>query len=112
MIEGMHLTPIGDGNVLLEPGEGLDPSNPGALLAPILDYLQRQSARRLVYDLKNVRLIDEIYYAWLVRLDSICRIGNMELVAINMQPAAAYALSLALDRAPPFRCALDIQYLR
>ena len=40
MTEGIHLTPIGDGNVLLEPGEGLDPSNPDALVAPVLEFLQ------------------------------------------------------------------------
>ena len=59
MIEGVHLTPIGKGNVLLEPGE------PNLLIAPILELLLRNEARRLVYDLKNVRLVDSIYYAWL-----------------------------------------------
>lgn len=112
MIEGMHLTPIGDGNVLLEPGEGLDPSNPEALLAPILEFLQRNEARRLVYDLKNVRLIDSVYYAWLIKLSAACRIANVEMVTVNMQPAAAYALSLVLDKSPPFTCVLDIHHLR
>jgi anti-anti-sigma regulatory factor len=112
MIAGMHLTPIGDGNVLLEPGEGLDPSQPQVLLAPVLEFLQRHAARRLVYDLKNVRLVDEVYYAWLVQLSAACRIANVEMVTVNMQPAAAYALSLSLDNPPPFTCALDIHHLR
>ena len=112
MIEGIHLTPIGDGNVLLEPGEGLDPSNPGALVAPVLEFLQCNEARRLVYDLKSVRLIDEVYYSWLVKLDATCRIANVEMVVVNMQPAAAYALSLTLDKTPPFSCALNIHHLR
>jgi rsbT antagonist protein RsbS len=112
MIEGIHLTPIGDGNVLLEPGEGLDPGNPGALVAPVLEFLQRNEARRLVYDLKSVRLIDEVYYSWLVKLDATCRIANVEMVVVNMQPAAAYALSLTLDKTPPFSCALNIHHLR
>ncbi|MBI3547232.1 MAG: hypothetical protein HY081_11680 [Gammaproteobacteria bacterium] len=112
MIEGVHLTPIGDGNVLLEPGEGLDPSNPEVLVAPILDFLQRNETLRLVYDLKNVRLIDSIYYSWLTTLNAACRIANVEMVTVNMHPAAAYALSLALDRTPPFRCVLDIHQLR
>jgi rsbT antagonist protein RsbS len=112
MIEGIHLTPIGDGNVLLEPGEGLDPSNPEALLAPVLDFLQHHETRRLVYDLKSVRLIDEVYYAWLIQLNATCRIANVEMVTVNMQPAAAYALSLALDKSPPFTCALNIHHLR
>lgn len=112
MIEGIHLTPIGDGNVLLEPGEGLDPSNPEALLAPVLEFLQGHQACRLVYDLKNVRLIDEIYYGWLTKLSSTCRVANVEMVTVNMQPAAAYALSLTLNGSPPFRCALNIHHLR
>ncbi|MBI3571791.1 MAG: hypothetical protein HY082_11950 [Gammaproteobacteria bacterium] len=112
MAEGIHLTPIGDGNVLLEPGEGLDPSNPDALVAPVLEFLQHNEARRLVYDLKSVRLIDEVYYTWLTRLSTTCRIANVEMVTVNMQPAAAYALSLALDGSPPFTCALDIHHLR
>lgn len=112
MAEGIHLTPIGDGNVLLEPGEGLDPSDPGALVAPVLEFLQNNEARRLVYDLKNVRLIDEVYYAWLTKLSATCRIANVEMVTVNMQPAAAYALSLTLDKPTPFTCALDIHSLR
>ena len=112
MAEGIHLTPIGDGNVLLEPGEGLDPSNPGALVAPVLEFLQNNDARRLVYDLKNVRLIDEVYYTWLTKLNATCRIANVEMVTVNMQPAAAYALSLTLKDPTPFTCALDIHHLR
>ena len=112
MIEGIHLTPIGDGNVLLEPGEGLDPSNPESMVAPVLDFLQRNEARRLVYDLKSVRLIDEVYYSWLTKLSATCRIANVEMVTVNMQPAAAYALSLTLNKSPSFTCALDIHSLR
>lgn len=111
-MEGLHLTPIGEGNVLLEPGEGLDPAEPDALIAPILELLLRHEATRLVYDLKNVRLVDALYYAWLARLHAACRVANVELVTVNMQPAAAYALALALERPPPFRCALDIRNLR
>jgi anti-anti-sigma regulatory factor len=112
MIEGIHLTPIGDGNVLLEPGEGLDPSNPESMVAPVIDFLQRNDARRLVYDLKSVRLIDEVYYSWLTKLSATCRFANVEMVTVNMQPAAAYALSLTLKKSPPFTCALDIHSLR
>ena len=111
MVEGIHLTPIGDGNVLLEPGEGLDPSSPENLVAPVLEFLIRNEARRLVYDLKNVRLIDGVYFTWLSKLSSTCRIANVEMVTVNMQPAAAYALSLTLDKPTPFTCALDIHSL-
>lgn len=112
MIEGIHLTPIGDGNVLLEPGEGLDPGNPESMVAPVLEFLQRNEARRLVYDLKSVRLIDEVYFSWLTKLSATCRIANVEMVTVNMQPAAAYALSLTLNKSPSFTCALDIHSLR
>jgi len=100
MAEGIHLTPIGDGNVLLEPGEGLDPSDPDALVAPVLEFLQNNQAQRLVYD------------PWLTKLSATCRIANVEMVTVNMQPAAAYALSLTLDKPTPFTCALDIHSLR
>src|SRR3972149_3899699 len=112
MAEGIHLTPIGDGNVLLEPGEGLGPSDPAAPVPPELEFLQTTQARRLVYALKTVRLIDAVYYTWLTKLSATCRIANVEMVTVNMQPAAAYALSLTLDKPTPFTCALDIHSLR
>ncbi|HEU5338590.1 MAG TPA: hypothetical protein VFU39_04800 [Sulfuricaulis sp.] len=59
-----------------------------------------------------MRLIDEVYYSWLTMLDATCRIANVEMVTVNMQPAAAYALSLTLDQSPPFTCALNIHNLR
>lgn len=108
MIEGMHLTPIGDGNVLLEPGEGIDPANHDAYLTSLLEYLQQHNAQRLLYDLKNIRIIDSVYYRWLTALNSLCRISGIELITVNMRPAAAYALALMLDKPPPFNCALDI----
>ena len=82
------------------------------MVAPVIDFLQRNDARRLVYDLKSVRLIDEVYYSWLTKLSATCRFANVEMVTVNMQPAAAYALSLTLKKSPPFTCALDIHSLR
>ncbi len=110
--EGMHLTPIGGGNVLLEPGEALDPSDPDAYLVALLTYLQQQRAARLIYDLKNVVVIDALYYAWLKRLHALCAVSGIELVAVNMRPAAAYALALVLDETPPFSCALNVNRAR
>jgi anti-anti-sigma regulatory factor len=112
MIEGMHLTPIGDGNVLLEPGEGIDPGNHDIYLTSLLEYLQQHNAQRLLYDLKNVRIIDSVYYRWLTALSSLCRISGIELITVNMRPAAAYALAIMLDKPPPFCCALDIDSTR
>jgi len=108
MIKGMHLTPIGDGKVLLEPGEGLDPSDPDAYLVPLAEALQRLHAERLLYDLKNVALIDPLYYDWLLAVNGLCRISGVELVTINMRPATAYALATRLRESPPFTCALDV----
>ena len=107
-LEGMHLTPIGNGNVLLEPGEGLDPSDPDAYLTALLAHLQQQGARRLVYDLKNVPLVDTVYYDWLMAVHAQCRVMNIEMVAVHMRPPAAYALTQTLAAPPPFRCALDV----
>ncbi len=108
MIEGMHLTPISGGDILLEPGEGIDPANHDAYLTSLLEYLQQHKAQRLLYDLKNVRVIDSVYYRWLTALGSLCRISGIELITVNMRPAAAYALAIMLDKPPPFDCALDI----
>jgi rsbT antagonist protein RsbS len=104
----MHLTPIGDGKVLLEPGEGLDPTDPDAYLEPLLDFLQGRGARVLIYDLKNVPLIDRTYLDWLRSVESLCRVGGVALVVVSMRPAAAYALALMLDGPVPFACALDV----
>lgn len=112
MNQGMHLTPIGDGNVLLEPGAGLDPGDPAAYLIPVLEVLQANAARRLLYDLKNVLLLDAIYYKWLATLHAACRISGIEMVTVNMQPEAAFALSHLLSGAPPFQCARDVAQVR
>ncbi|MGB5606181.1 MAG: hypothetical protein WBN51_06635 [Gammaproteobacteria bacterium] len=108
MIQGMHLTSIGDRNVLLEPGEGLDPSSPEACLEPLLDFLQHNNARRLLYDMGDVPVIDQVYYAWLLRLHAVCQISGVELVTVNISPPAAFSLALILDTEPPFTCALDV----
>ena len=108
MVKGMHLTPIGGGKVLLEPSEGLDPANPDDYLMGLAESLRAFNALQLLYDLKNVPLVDRVYYDWLRSLYSLCRISGVELVAINMQPAAAYALAMAINETPPFVCALDV----
>lgn len=112
MIQGMHLTPIGGGHVLLEPGAGLDPSDPDAYLVGVLEVLQAHHAERLIYDLKNVPLLDAIYYRWLMALHAACRISGIQLVTVNMQPEAAYALSQLITAPPPFLCALDVDHVR
>lgn len=112
ILQGMHLTPIGDGNVLLEPAEALDPGEPDAYLVPLTGTLQQMRARRLLYDLKNVPVIDSLYYAWLENLASMCRISGIDMVLVNMRPATAYALALTMKDNPPFGCALDVNRAR
>jgi anti-anti-sigma regulatory factor len=112
MSESMHLTPIGDGNVLLEPGQGLDPSNPDGIMEALLARLQASGALRLLYDLKKLAVVDKLYYDWLLQLHHGCQVCGIELVAVNIRPAAAFGLSLMLDASPPFRCALDVDAAR
>ncbi|MFA7097440.1 MAG: hypothetical protein WC383_13300 [Gammaproteobacteria bacterium] len=112
MVNGMHLTDIGGGDMLLEPGEGLDPTDPDAYLAPLLHCLQERRAQRLFYDLKELPLIDEPYYDWLLTLHANCRLIGVELIAVNMQAPAAFALALQLKALPPFVCAQDVERAR
>ncbi len=109
---GMHLTPIGSGVVLLEPKEGLDPSDPDAYLDGLLHYLQGRAARRLVYDAGAVVIIDAVYYRWLARLAAACRVTGIDVTVVNMRPSAAFALARQLDDDPPFACALDVDHAR
>ncbi|WP_236860615.1 STAS domain-containing protein [Candidatus Reidiella endopervernicosa] len=108
----MHLTPIGEGNVLLEPGEGLDASDPDAYLVEMIDRLQQLSARRLIYDLKSIPLIDTLYYEWLLSVNSMCQIAGIEMVVVNIRPPVAYNLALMIKETPPFGCALDVDGAR
>lgn len=112
VIQGMHLTPIGHGLVLLEPGEGLDPTDISTYLVPLLQFLHSRKAKRLLYDLRSIPVIDEVYYAWLVRVHNACYVQGVELVAVNIKPQAAYALSLILEHKPPFTCVLDVNRVR
>ena len=112
IIEGMHLTSIGGGTVLLEPTEALDPGTPDAYTVSLAGTLQQMRAHRLLYDLQYQPVIDRLYYDWLSRLAAICRISGVEMVAVNIRPATAYALSILLDEAPSFRCALDVDSAR
>ena len=112
MLKGMHLTPIGDGNVLLEPTDALDPGEPDAYLVALTGALQQSRARRLLYDLKNVPVVDSLYYAWLTSVAAMCRISGIDMVVVNMRPTTAYALALTMKDNPPFGCALDVDRAR
>ena len=111
-MQGVHLTAIGDGIILLEPADSLDPSNEGSYLEPLLEFMQEENGTRLVYDLKDVPLIDQIYYTWLKQVHTICQISGVEMIVVNMQPTAAFSLAKALDEHPPFDCAIDVDQAR
>ncbi len=112
MIPGIHLTPIGDDSVLLEPGEGMDPTDPDSYLVPLLAFLHKKRARFLIYDLKNVALVDHVYYEWMTAMHSLCLISGIRMIVANIRPYAAFALSQLIDGDPPFTCALDVDSAR
>lgn len=112
MLKGMHLTSIGNNNMLLEPGDGLDPDAPDEYVVDLMQMLQKANARTLMYDLKNVPLIDAVYYAWLVKLHHLCVLANMDFIATNIRPTAAFSLATSLKQPPLFKCALDVDSAR
>jgi rsbT antagonist protein RsbS len=111
-VQGMHLTPLGDGHILLEPSLGLDISSPEDHIAQLMDVLQRKQATCLIYDMSSISIIDDVYYAWLKRISSLCHLGGQNMVVVNVQPTAAFSLSTLLDECPPFDCAIDVDQAR
>jgi len=108
-ISGVHLTPFGEGDYLLEPTQGLDIAASDNLIEAILSRVQVGKGRRLYYDLSALALIDPIYYQWLRTLARACQAVNIQMVCIHMQPTAAFGLSQFLQETPPFVCALDVE---
>lgn len=104
----MHLTSIGKHELLLEPGEALDPNVADEYLEPIVLRLQQTSTRCLYYDLQALPLIDPLYYAWLNRLARTCHVIGVRMVVVHMRPTAAFGLSSFLKENPPFETALDV----
>lgn len=108
----MHLTTIGNNNMLLEPGDGLDPSAPDEYMVDLMSAMQKANVHTLMYDLKNVPLIDDVYYEWLIRLHNLCKLTNMQLIVTNVRPTAAFSLATYLKQPPPFKCSLDVESAR
>lgn len=108
-IAGIHLTRIGSGDMLLEPTRGLDIGNVWETLQDTLACLQREKSSRLYYDLAELPVIDEAYYAWLESLARACLAINVRMACIHMQPTAAFGLASFLKADPPFETALDIE---
>ncbi len=105
---GLHLTPLGQGRCLLEPGRGLDISQRPLLIEDILERLQRSGAAVLYYDLGELPLIDEAYYAWLDTLARACAALNVRMICMRMQPTAAFGLSHYLKEGPAFETTLGL----
>src|SRR5512135_1224749 len=106
---GLHLTPIGNGDYLLEPSRGLDISQPGDLVEEITRRLQNARATRLYYDLSELALIDPLYYTCLNTLARACQAVNVKMVCIHMQPTAAYALAQFITETPVFETAHEVE---
>jgi rsbT antagonist protein RsbS len=111
-LDTLRVTPLGEAQVLLEPGEALDPSQPDEHLAELYTRLRDLGAQRLICDLGSLPVIDPVYYHWLDRLAALCRVGGLEMVAVNLRPAAAYALARQLDDAPAFACERSVERAR
>lgn len=111
-MDTLRVTPLGEAQVLLEPGEALDPSHPDEHLAELYARLRELGAHRLICDLGSLPVIDPVYYHWLDRLAALCRVAGMEMVAVNLQPAAAYALARQLSDAPAFACERSVERAR
>lgn len=108
-LSGAHLTPIGDGDFLLEPTRSLDIASSDTLIEAILSQIHLGKGRRLYYDLSELALIDPVYYEWLKTLTRACQMVNVKMVCLHMQPTAAFALAQFLQESPPFICALDVE---
>lgn len=107
-IQGLHLTPIGRGNFLLEPLPSLNISDGGKLMQNIVEQLQENQGNQLYYDLAELPVIDPIYYRWLDNLARTCLAVNIRMTCINMQPTAAFTLSSFLKSKPVFSTAISV----
>ena len=107
-ISGVHLTRIGKGNYLLEPLRSMNIRDQGALMQEIVTQVKQGQGARLYFDLSGLPVIDHIYYDWLDQLARTCRVVNIRMICINMQPTAAFTLSKFLTNKPIFETALGV----
>lgn len=107
-ISALHLTPIGNGAMLLEPSLGLDVADCGSMLEDIVRRLQRSGSTRLYYDLEQLAIIEPLYYNWLNRLARACHTINVKMTCIHMQPTAAFALSRYMEQPPEFETGMEV----
>ena len=103
-----HITKIGAAGLLLEPSEGLDPSAALEYIEDLVRVLLSSESRYLYYDVKDVAVIDPVYYQWLLQLERSCRLLGVGLVALHMRPETAFALGRELNGPVPFSCAQSL----
>ncbi len=103
-----HLTKIGSAGLLLEPSEGLDPSAGLDYVEDLVRVLLASDSRYLYYDVKDVAVIDPVYYQWLLQLERSCRLLGTVLVILHMRPETAFALGRDLDGPISFSCAQSL----
>ena len=111
-MQGIHLTLLSRQCVLLEPGTSLNPAKPEQYADEIISFLQKNRSLGLIYDLKDISLIDKTYFNWLNYLHTLCCLNNTIMVTVNMSPSAAYGLSLFMDEFPDFKTALSVEDAR
>ncbi len=111
-MSGIHLTVLSRKCVLLEPGISLDPAKPEDYALDIITFIQKNHTQGLIYDLKNIPLIDHTYYQWLSYLFTLCKLNNAQFIVVHMQPSAAYGLARIISEPPPFKSALSIESAR
>lgn len=104
----LHLTLIGRAEILLEPGQGLDPAAVENYLEPILARVRELRVTCLYYDVQQLAVIDPVYYGWMAHLARACQAMGVRMVAVHVRPSAAFAMSRYLQADPPFATALDV----
>ncbi|MBK1735402.1 hypothetical protein CKO15_08915 [Halorhodospira abdelmalekii] len=97
---GFRLTQIAADSARLEPGHGIQPSDPGPVIEAVLRELQPLHIDLLYYDLERVEIIDPPYLSFLTQLQGSCRVIGVRMVCVHMQPSTAFALASWLDRPP------------
>lgn len=112
MLQGIHITPIGNKIMLLEPGDSLDPASPDDYVVELMEALHTESTTTLIYDLQKIPLLDDIYYEWLIRLNKLCALSNIDMVIVNIRTTAAFSLATSMKEPPPFKCSLDVESAR
>jgi len=105
---GFTVTQVGNGALLLEPYDNLDPSSDGDMLEEISYYIKESDIHTLFYDMNKIYISDKLYYQWLCRLSKICKLFCVKLKLIHMKPTAAISISSFIKGPPDFDIAMSM----